>query len=79
MLLCIKGKVDDLRLQRLNAWKIVEGFRGSKEMPELVDFYPLPYDEELVGYDKKISREALEDYYKTASSELVNFTWPSKN
>ena len=77
--MCIKGKVDDLRLNRLNAWKIVEGFRGSKEMPDLFDFYPLPYDDELIGYDKKLEKESLDEYYKTASKELVNFTWPSKN
>jgi len=81
VLFAIKGKVDDWRIQRWNAWKIVEGFRGSEGMPEIWDFYPLPYDDELMDQDKRDIQNNLralstEDFYQSASRELANFNWP---
>lgn len=62
VLLVIKGKVYDWRYQRLNAWKIVEGFRGSKDMPALTEFYGLPYDDEIAKAMEVDPQEALEQY-----------------
>lgn len=75
MLLSIKGKVDLWRIERLSAWKIVEGFRGSKDMPQPYDFYSLPYDDELREADKNSVTESLEEWYKLAQSELADIIW----
>ncbi len=78
MLLVIKGKVDDWRIDRIRTYKIVEGFRGSQDMPQLYDFYGLPYDEELREQDKADAQKALnglEEWYKLAQSELAGITW----
>ena len=74
MLLVIKGKVDDWRYSRRQAWKIVEGFRGTKDMPPLYDFYSLPYDDELRA-EEKTPEESLADWYARASKELENVKW----
>jgi hypothetical protein len=47
VLLVIQGQVDKWRIERVAAWKIVEGVRGSQDMPEVTQFYGLPYDHEL--------------------------------
>lgn len=73
MLLVIQGKVDDWRLQRRSAWKIVEGFRGSAEMPDIYNFYPLIYDDELRIADKKEQAQDLQQWYDRASQEMSNF------
>lgn len=78
VLLIIKGKVDDWRYQRKNAWKIVEGFRGTAEMPAEYDFYGLPYDDELREAEKNQQKQSLEDWYKQASAEMSNFIWKKK-
>lgn len=75
MLLVIKGKVDDWRNQRVQAWKIVEGFRGSKDMPDIIDFYPLPYDNEIKKIDQQQQGEALQEWYKLASKAAEGFKW----
>lgn len=78
MLFVIKGHVDNLRRDRIAAWKIVEGFRGTKEMPEVADFYPLPYDDEIRAADKKDVQQSLDDWYNMASNDLSNFNWPER-
>lgn len=78
VLLVIQGKVDDWRLARRAAWKIVEGFRGSQDMPDEVDFYSLPYDSEIKKEENLQQQESLEDWHKIASQELSIFNWPSK-
>ena len=54
---------------------MVEGFRGSKDMPKVYEFYGLPYDDELIEQDKADVTESLEDWYKLAQSELAGITW----
>lgn len=71
----VKGKVDDWRLQRKNAWKIAEAFRGTAEMPAEYDFYGLPYDDELRKAESVRQKESLEDWYNQASGEMSNFIW----
>lgn len=75
VLLVIKGKVDDWRIGRKNAWKIVEGFRGSAEMPHICDFYGLPYDDELRQEEKQEVDDTLEQWYSNALQESRNFKW----
>lgn len=77
-MLAIRGKIDDLRIQRLNAWKIVEGFRGSAEMPEIWNFYPLRFDDELIEKDKEQTKESLEEWYNQASREASEVIWEKK-
>ena len=74
VLLVIKGKVDDWRFQRRCAWKIVEGFRGSAEMPEIYDFCPLPYDDEIVREEKKQQADDLE-LYKQGVANFDQIIW----
>jgi hypothetical protein len=74
VLLIIKGKIDDMRFQRLCAWKIVEGFRGSKDMPELINFCPLPYDDEIVKQEKKEQVDSFE-FYKESMAYLDTIIW----
>jgi hypothetical protein len=74
VLLVIKGKVDDWRVQRVCAYKVVEGFRGSKDMPDMTDFLPLPYDEEITKVDKGQIESDLE-LYKQAVSNFDNIIW----
>jgi len=57
----------------MQAWKIVEGFRGTKDMPEVKDFYQLPYDDEL-----KTVAPDLSNWYNVASEEMANFNWPER-
>lgn len=78
MLLVIKGKVDDWRYQRKSAWKIVEGFRGTAEMPAEYDFYSLPYDDEIRAAELGQQKQSLEEWYKQASAEMSNFIWKKK-
>jgi len=52
----VRACVDGKRLTRLNAYKIVEGYRGSRDMPSITDFYSLPFDEEI----QKMEREEME-------------------
>lgn len=68
--------MDDWRIQRMQAWKIVEGFRGSKDMPTLKEFYGLPYDDEIAD-DKPLSEEDVKQHLE----RMANFEWPvsSKN
>ena len=79
MLLVIKGKVDDWRLQRQAAWCIVCGFVGSKDMPESYQLYSLPFDDELMKKEKEVQDESLQEWYNLASIESANFIWPSNN
>lgn len=78
MLLVIKGKVDDWRLQRRAAWKVVEGFRGTKDMPDLCDFYSLPFDDEIRQLEAKAQTEDILEWYNRASSELDSVIWEKK-
>lgn len=79
MLLVIKGKVDDWRLQRKSAWKIAEAFRGSQQMPSEYDFYPLPFDREAIEKEKQEQDKDIAEWHKNASKQLANFRWPNKN
>lgn len=74
VLLVIMGKIDDWRFQRKCAWKVVEGFRGTAEMPEICDFCPLPYDHEIVKAEKKQMQDDYE-LYKQGVSEFDNIIW----
>ena len=75
VLLIIKGQIDNWRKKRLFAWKIVEGFRGSADMPPITDFCPLPYDNEIVNQDQQEQKEDIEEWYKRASLEAENIIW----
>lgn len=75
MLLVIQGKVDERRLQRLAAWKIVEGFRGTSEMPHVCDFYGLHYDEEIRDAEDGKQQQDIAEWYAMASKDLANFNW----
>jgi hypothetical protein len=77
VLLVIKGKVDDWRFQRRCAWKIVEGFRGTAEMPEIYDFCPLAYDWEIIEAEKKQQGNDLE-LYKQGVAQFDNIIWEKK-
>ena len=74
VLLVIKGTVDNWRIQRRAAWKIVEGFRGTADMPDIIDFYSLPYDEEIMRAEKQQANEDLE-LYKQATANFGNVIW----
>lgn len=75
VLLVIKGKIDNWRNERIAAWKIVEGFRGSEDMPTVTDFYPLAYDNEIVVQGAKEQQEDIQEWYKRASLEAANIIW----
>lgn len=75
VLLVIKGKIDNWRNKRIAAWKIVEGFRGSADMPTVTDFYPLAYDNEIVVQGANEQREDIQEWYKRASLEAENIIW----
>lgn len=69
------GHVDNQRIERIQAYMIASAQIGSKDMPSIYEFYPLPYDDELKAMDKKDVTESLEDWYKLAQSELAGITW----
>jgi hypothetical protein len=64
--LFIRGNEDQWRIQRLCAYKIVEGFRGSKDMPDIKKFISLPYDFEMK--EEPIDTEALVEYYNSVAA-----------
>ncbi len=71
VLLVIKGKVDDWRIQRSFAYSST---MFGKSIPTITDYCPLPYDYEL----NTPAAEDPTDMYNQASQELANFTWPVK-
>lgn len=79
VLLVIRGKVDDWRLQRKAAWMIAQCFRGSRDTPDELDFYRLPFDDEIREAQSYQKTKDIEEWHKIASKELTNFRWPTKN
>lgn len=75
--LFIRGNEDKWRVQRACAYKIAESFRGSKHMPLITQFLPLPYDFEY-GSPEQISQEQADQLmkdYEQAANEMRNHKW----
>jgi len=72
----VRASIDQKRLLRLNAYKIVEGYRGTKDMPAITDFYSLPFDEEIHQQEaeemEKVQREAEEIYRMAVEAGYFN-------
>jgi hypothetical protein len=64
VLFVIGGTVDNWRVQRRAAWKICEALIGTDKMPEIYDFFPLTFDEELKHEADTLKEESLEEWYK---------------
>lgn len=47
-------------------------------MPEVFDFYPLPFDEELREAEKNRPQESLQAWYDQASAEASGVIWEKK-
>lgn len=80
--LMVRAQVDRMRLMRLNAFKIVEGYRGTKDMPPITEFYSLPFDDEIQKQEKdeieRVQRESEEIYMLAREAGYFN-TPISKN
>lgn len=66
--LFIRGKEDDRRIQRLCAYRIVEGWRGSNQMSDITSFIPLPYDFEMKPRTEELTaiyEEAIKNFPET--------------
>ncbi len=59
--LMIQGKVEDWRVQRMAAYKIVEGHRVSKDMPSIYEFISLPFDDEARKREEEEMNEMVSE------------------
>ncbi len=75
MLLVIKGKVDDWRLKRDNAYLIYCSMTSKENIIDKFSLLPLPYDDEIVKAEEKETEQSIQAWYEMASSELANVKW----
>jgi hypothetical protein len=73
--LVIQGQVDRWRIERRNAHRIHETFLGSDKALSIINFNPLPYDNELedIEHGTGMSDEEL---YRLVKSANGNFDTP---
>jgi hypothetical protein len=69
VLLVIQGQVDKWRVERRNAHRIHETFVGSDKALSILDFNPLPYDDELLTVESGLTDKEIYDLVK-ASGQL---------
>ena len=80
MLLVVKGKVDDWRIQRMASYQICCSFISSDKMPHICDFIPLAFDDEIRDAEKASIDNAYDEYYhRWAMEQMQSIKWPSKN
>lgn len=70
MFLVIRGKVQDWRIARRNAWRIVEGYRGTEDAGPEVGFNPLPYDDEIDEAKERAEEKANRENYEIMQEAL---------
>lgn len=65
-----------MRFQRLCAYKIVQGYRGSADMQDIKSFIPLPYDFELdTDTIQQMDSEAMNQWYQNELARAQAHKW----